>query len=250
MFHFPGCPLPGLWIQPGVTGHYPSRVPPFGDLRITAHLRLPEAFRSLSRPSSAISALASTLRSCSLDLCSCSPSGTRTNASSSQTICLLRLVGTDCSLSLFCLFLCSFQGALKNLRIPLAVSRFDSILLPILQNDTDNANHTSDSGSAAISDLQNHAIFHRRRFMTGSPCRSGSALRFAFRSSSLPQTLRPWDAPSILSPALLPRKEVIQPHLPIRLPCYDFTPVIDLTFGGGLLLRLPYRLRVLSTPMV
>ena len=22
-------------------------------------------------------------------------------------------------------------------------------------------------------------------------------------------------------------KEVIQPHLPIRLPCYDFTPVID-----------------------
>ena len=23
------------------------------------------------------------------------------------------------------------------------------------------------------------------------------------------------------------RKEVIQPHLPIRLPCYDFTPVID-----------------------
>ena len=33
----------------------------------------------------------------------------------------------------------------------------------------------------------------------------------------------------------LPRKEVIQPHLPIRLPCYDFTPVIDLTFGGWLL---------------
>jgi hypothetical protein len=23
------------------------------------------------------------------------------------------------------------------------------------------------------------------------------------------------------------RKEVIQPHLPIRLPCYDFTPVMD-----------------------
>ena len=27
-----------------------------------------------------------------------------------------------------------------------------------------------------------------------------------------------------------PLKEVIQPHLPIRLPCYDFTPVIDFTF--------------------
>ena len=31
---------------------------------------------------------------------------------------------------------------------------------------------------------------------------------------------------------LLLKKEVIQPHLPIRLPCYDFTPVIGLTFGG------------------
>ena len=28
---------------------------------------------------------------------------------------------------------------------------------------------------------------------------------------------------------LFSRKEVIQPHLPIRLPCYDFTPVMNLT---------------------
>ena len=34
---------------------------------------------------------------------------------------------------------------------------------------------------------------------------------------------------------LYSRKEVIQPHLPIRLPCYDFTPVINLTFGGSFL---------------
>ena len=34
---------------------------------------------------------------------------------------------------------------------------------------------------------------------------------------------------------VLLRKEVIQPHLPIRLPCYDFTPVIDPTFGSALL---------------
>ena len=31
------------------------------------------------------------------------------------------------------------------------------------------------------------------------------------------------------------RKEVIQPHLPIRLPCYDFTPVIDPAFGSSFL---------------
>ena len=32
-----------------------------------------------------------------------------------------------------------------------------------------------------------------------------------------------------------PRKEVIQPHLPIRLPCYDFTPVIGPAFGSSFL---------------
>ena len=31
------------------------------------------------------------------------------------------------------------------------------------------------------------------------------------------------------------RKEVIQPHLPIRLPCYDFTPVINPTLDSALL---------------
>ena len=30
------------------------------------------------------------------------------------------------------------------------------------------------------------------------------------------------------------RKEVIQPQLPLRLPCYDFTPITDPTFDGSL----------------
>jgi hypothetical protein len=34
--------------------------------------------------------------------------------------------------------------------------------------------------------------------------------------------------------ALLPRKEVIQPQLPLRLPCYDFTPITGPTFDGCL----------------
>ena len=33
---------------------------------------------------------------------------------------------------------------------------------------------------------------------------------------------------------VLLRKEVIQPHLPIRLPCYDFTPVTGSTFDSSL----------------
>ena len=38
---------------------------------------------------------------------------------------------------------------------------------------------------------------------------------------------------------ILHRKEVIQPHLPIRLPCYDLTPIIDPTFGSCLLTVSP-----------
>ena len=34
--------------------------------------------------------------------------------------------------------------------------------------------------------------------------------------------------------SVLLRKEVIQPHLPVRLPCYDFTPIADPTFDGSL----------------
>ena len=45
------------------------------------------------------------------------------------------------------------------------------------------------------------------------------------------------------------RKEVIQPHLPIRLPCYDFTPIISSTFDCCLL-KLAHRLRVFPTLMV
>lgn len=45
-----------------------SRVAPFGDPRINGYLLLPEAFRSLSRPSSAPDAKAFPLRSFQLDL--------------------------------------------------------------------------------------------------------------------------------------------------------------------------------------
>ena len=31
-----------------------------------------------------------------------------------------------------------------------------------------------------------------------------------------------------------PRKEVFQPHLPVRLPCYDLAPVTSFTLGSSL----------------
>ena len=52
-----------LFDSPHVDTVLPCRVSPFGYLRIVAYLQLPEAFRSLSRPSSAPDAKAFPLRS-------------------------------------------------------------------------------------------------------------------------------------------------------------------------------------------
>ncbi len=42
---------------------------------------------------------------------------------------------------------------------------------------------------------------------------------------------------------VLLRKEVIQPHLPVRLPCYDFVPIADPTFDSS----LPHGVRPLAS---
>ncbi len=42
-------------------------------------------------------------------------------------------------------------------------------------------------------------------------------------------------AEASLDPTCRSRKEVIQPQVPLRLPCYDFAPVIDPTVAGCLL---------------
>jgi hypothetical protein len=56
-----------------------------------------------------------------------------------------------------------------------------------------------------------------------------------------------WASPPEEERQVLLRKEVIQPHLPVRLPCYDFVPIADPTFDGSLPYGLGHRLRVLPT---
>ena len=77
-----------LCIQHTVTG-CASRVPPFGDPRIIAHVQLPAAFRSLSRPSSALSAKASALRPFLLNLCRSGPLSCLTFADQDQMLPVL-----------------------------------------------------------------------------------------------------------------------------------------------------------------
>ena len=47
-------------------------------------------------------------------------------------------------------------------------------------------------------------------------------------------TRRHYSANGIRDIPFILRKEVIQPQVPLRLPCYDFAPVADLTVDGYL----------------
>ena len=56
------------------------------------------------------------------------------------------------------------------------------------------------------------------------------------------------DGQARVGECVLLRKEVIQPHLPVRLPCYDFVPIASPTFDGSPQQSwLGHRLRVLPT---
>ena len=82
-----------------------------------------------------------------------------------------------------------------------------------------------------------HPLDARLILILLSGFRASSSRSLSLRSTSAlaSVSLSPSSRPRAMKSAktsCLPRKEVIQPHLPIRLPCYDFTPVIDLTFGS------------------
>jgi hypothetical protein len=69
--------------------------------------------------------------------------------------------------------------------------------------------------------------------------------------SGRPGRWHPWVPSGERTPdARLPRKEVIQPHLPVRLPCYDFTPITDPTLDVCPPYGLARRLQVLPTFVV
>ena len=58
-------------------------------------------------------------------------------------------------------------------------------------------------------------------------------LKIGFTSEAIPMGLSSSCSAQIL------RKEVIQPHLPIRLPCYDLVPLAPHTLDGSLLAVRP-----------
>ena len=172
---------------------------------------LPEAYRSRPRPSSALGAKASTVCSYSLDR------------------------KEHVLMSLW-----SFQGA-RGLekahlqRTPLSPATAGT---PISQNSTA-------YWQPAITEVNDVLRRRRGRHSSRRAVTSDGPLHGRQRG---PRTINKHSA--YPGKPGLPRKEVIQPQLPLRLPCYDFTPIIDPTFDGCLPCGLAHRLRVLPTFVV
>src|SRR5690242_9368356 len=87
------------------------------------------------------------------------------------------------------------------------------------------------------------------RSRAGSPPRPKPGWRFGVERLS-PIHPRPYTRALWLSetpPTFSLRKEVIQPQVLLRLPCYDFTPIMDHTLGRCPPCGSAYRLLVQST---
>ncbi len=228
MFHFPTFPPRTLYIQVRVTGHDSCRVSPFGNPRITARLTAP---RGLSQPPTSFI------------------------GSWCQDIHRVPLLTWPqrCSRPL-----CSSQGAgghpAQTRRLPRAARRYD---VNRSQSATKPPSCQSKPGAEPQSPLRvtrTHPVpqdptacqtpghpTSSSRLPEGSCTRrghaaSGQLVSVPPLSSTSARTSERGSGPaSKLAGQVLLRKEVIQPHLPVRLPCYDFVLIADPTFDSSLL---------------
>jgi hypothetical protein len=195
MFQFPGLPFPAYvfsWEHARITTRRFSHSEIAGS-KVGQHL--PRAYRSRPRPSSALGAKASTVRSCSLDrkehvVCRYGVFKVRSGAVAHERNRPRRTVSQNSAASF-----CRGRHCSRRPGCP-------------------------DELNPSQTEVWHGASKHQRARSHRSNC-SG-----------------------------IPRKEVIQPQLPLRLPCYDFTPITDPTFDGSLPCGLGHRLRVLPTFVV
>src|SRR5215472_4447482 len=210
MFHFPTLPPLALCVQARVTGHYARRVPPFGNPRIQVWLPTP---RGLSQvPTSFI-------------------------GSWYQGIHRVPLLTWQLQM-----MLASTVQFSRNGRHPEPTP-------PESRKDPVRHEETPQNGRSLTTQQRARPRHPPNPRPTPPPKRAAvlrSPARHPGRITSAPPTSKQPRA-NTQDAALLLRKEVIQPHLPVRLPCYDFVPIAGPTFDGSLPDGLGHRLRVLPT---
>jgi hypothetical protein len=107
--------------------------------------------------------------------------------------------------------------------------------------------HPTRAGLSKLNSMPGPPTARLKRSTVASGCRPGSV---DVLGPTVARAARNGPAAPPGRLTALPRKEVIQPQLPLRLPCYDFTPVTSPTVDGSLPCGLGHRLRVLLTPVV
>jgi len=212
MFHFPTFPPHTLYIQARVTGHDSSWVSPFGHPRINARLPTPQGLSQA--PTSFIGSRCQGIHHVPLVAC--------------QTKTATKMLASTVQFSKY--------GRHPHRSPPgCAGSWFEGArVLP--ETDVSGPNSVSKSDPPDL-----HPRFHAASGSTEGCRVMRGRTTISRRSTSehpLPQDVclrNRWigQHPRGVCRMLL-RKEVIQPHLPVRLPCYDFVPIASPTFDGSL----------------
>ena len=219
MFHFPATPQPALYIQASATGHNTGQVTPFGNPGITVQLATPPG---LSRPhTSFIGHPAPRHPPCALhDL-----TNTQSISHSRKTKTLTHTIQIS-----------------NNTPTPTTSPPTSRPTTETRPRDElpQNPNRAPDPAPTSIhqQDTNRHQA---RRMINASSTHQTKNKQSKTRPhpdqhsrdqhhdqpAAAPQDDRP--TPTRGKPRLL-RKEVIQPHLPVRLPCYDFVLIASPTF--------------------
>ena len=269
MVQFPRYRFCPLCIHEQMNAIQDVRVTPFGHPRIQGCLLLPVAFRSLPRPSSPDSSKASPANSSSLDHITPTSSVRRSikqlGISTSRNARSARPERTSSTFSVpFSVvpvtpvtspklsktrprprgaqtappargFVEAHGGGPpRPLSYVLEAWGFEPQTYGLQSHRSSHLSYTPvRSSPRGTSGQQRHAKTARREkrepsLRTGCPSntRSPRQLRARSRAGKVVQTP--------LRALRVSLKEVIQPHLPVRLPCYDFTPLTGHTFGAAL----------------
>ncbi len=218
MFHFPTFPPRTLCVQMRVTGHDPGWVSPFGNPRIKVRLPTP---RGLSQATTSF-------------------------------------FGSWCQ-GIHRMLLKTCTTKIKDARVHCAVLKLRAVPHPHPTQPCRKAHGPNEETSSRPfpqdptvcqptpqpdhPPVPTHHPTEQQAVLTRAAQPTGPFHRCSTREHHLGTSVRavvPEPSPSNHHegrsnqgrPVLL-RKEVIQPHLPVRLPCYDFVPIANPTFDGS-----------------
>ena len=83
-------------------------------------------------------------------------------------------------------------------------------------------------GAGGGQGTQQHAPHHTIQYDSSTPASQGGDDKPSHSANPSHKTVH-----KTMHAHILRRKEVIQPHLPVRLPCYDLVPITSLTLDGS-----------------